>query len=524
MKKLINIALTGFILAFFMGCDDFLSYNKYGEPSDDIFWKTSDDALQAANGLYFFMGEDGVVGRGFMHYYNCSDDIITGRTQAGCDAMKNFIANYTRDVVNNWPIMYQLIKRCNDIILNVPKMEIDINVKNRVLGQAYFFRAWAYFWLAPYYGDNGENGGIPIVKEGLSVAEMDVPRCASVRENYAYCIEDFKQAATLLPEFSEWPAADYGRPHKSACWAYIAKVALWDAQYDAKSYETTISYCDQVINSAKHGLLDDFTDVFKIENNFSKEYIFSITSSAIGGGSILPGVYLENKGWGIYNGWGYFTPTIELVNAFEAGDKRLPATVLQPGDNVTFFGATKIYYSNESFSGMQFNKFMDPYKIASPIGKTINSNGDYPTTNLNIPLIRYAEVLLMKAEALIWQGRNGDAPLNQIRARAGLPPKTNATKEDLMNERRCELAGEFSHRMLDLIRWGVAKQFVEDELHGYKAAPKPGIEIPQTKDELVINEITVWGKRTFNPSVNHVFPIPTNEIAKSRNLVQNKGY
>jgi len=167
---------------------------------------------------------------------------------------------------------------------------------------------------------------------------------------------------------------------------------------------------------------------------------------------------------------------------------------------------------------------MDPYKIADPVGKTINPNGDYPTTDLNISLIRYAEVLLMKAEALIWQEKNGDGPLNEVRARAGLSPKTNATKEDLMNERRCELAGEFSHRMLDLIRWGVAKQFVEDELHGYIANPKVGIEIPQTKDDLVIEVIKVWDTRSFNPSVNHVFPIPTNEIAKSRNLVQNKGY
>lgn len=524
MKTIINILFLSLVIVFFTGCDDFLTYNKYGEPSDDRFWKSQDDALQAADGLYFFMGRDGIVGRGFMHYYNCSDDVITGRTQAGCDAMKNFIANYTRDVTDNWPVMYQLIKRCNDIILNVPSMNIDSDTKNKVLGQAYFFRAWAYFWIAPYYGDNGDNGGIPIVQEGLSVAEMDVPRCKSVRENYSYCINDFKRAAGLLPELGQWSKADYGRPHKSACWAYIAKVALWDAQYDPKSYEMTITYCDSIIDSSKHSLLSNFADVFKIENNYSKEYIFSFTSSAVNGGSILPGVFLENKGWGKYNGWGYFTPTIELVKAFEPNDKRLPATILQPGDRITFLGETKVYYSNESLSGMQFNKYMDPYKNTDAIGKTINPNGDYPTTNLNIPLIRYAEVLLMKAEALIWQGRNGDAPLNEVRLRAGLSAKVNATKEDLMNERRCELAGEFSHRMLDLLRWNVAKQYVENQLHGYKASPKPGITIPQSKDDLVIQEITVWNTRTFNPNVNHVFPIPTNEISKGKNLKQNIGY
>jgi hypothetical protein len=524
MKTIINKILLASLVVLMAGCGDFLTYTKYGEPSDDNFWKTAADALSAADGLYFFMSIDGVVGRGFMHYYNCSDDVITGRTQAGCDRMKNFIADYSRDVVQNWRYMYQVIKLCNDIIVNVPGMEIDADTKNKVLGQAYFFRAWAYFWLAPYYGDDGTNGGIPIVAEGLPTEEMDVPRTASVRENYAYCIEDFKRAADLLPEFSQWPEKDWGRPHKSACWAYIAKVALWDAQYDPASYQTVVTYCDMVINSGKHSLLPEFGDVFTVANNFSSEYLFSFTSSAVAGGCILPGVFLENKGWGLYNGWGYFTPTIELVEAFEQGDKRLPVSVIQPGDRIMFLGTPKTYYSNESFSGMMIGKYLDPYKAANAIGTVVNPNGDYPTTDLNVPLMRYAEVLLMKAEALIWQGQNGDAPLNQVRARAGLPAKTGATKADLMNERRCELVGEFSHRMLDLLRWGVAEQFVEGELHGYKASPKEGIEVPQSKDDLNIERVQVWARRNFDPAVNHVFPIPTNEIAKGKNLIQNKGY
>ena len=352
---------------------------------------------------------------------------------------------------------------------------------------------------------------------------MDVPRPASVRENYAYCIEDFKRAADLLPEFSQWADTEYGRPHKSAAWAYIAKVALFDARYDNASYATTIEYTDKIINSGKNQLLSEFSNVFTVDNNYSSEYIFSLSSSAVAG-SMLPGVMLENKGWGQYNGWGYFTPTKELVDAYEVGDKRLPATILQPGDKVKFLGQEKIYYSNESLSGMQFSKYMDPFENEGAIGTTVNPNGDYPTTALNIPLIRYAEVLLMKAEALIWTGQNGDAPLNQIRARAGLAPKQNATKDDLMNERRCELAGEFSHRMLDLIRWGVAKQYVEKPLHGYKAKPKSGITIPQSKDDLEIEVIQVWANRSFNEQVNHVFPIPTNEISKGKNLIQNKGY
>ncbi|MGL5015135.1 MAG: RagB/SusD family nutrient uptake outer membrane protein [Bacteroidales bacterium] len=522
MKSILKkIILSSSIILSLTSCEDFLTHNKYGEPSSDRFWITESDALRAADGLYFWMGSTGVVGRGFMHYYNCSDDVVTGRTQAGCAAMKNFIANYSRDVVDNWPKMYQLIKLSNDIILNVPKMDLSQDTKDLVLGQAYFFRAWAYFWIAPYYGDNSTNGGIPIVEPGLAVDALDVPRANSVRDNYAYCIEDFKRAAELLPEFEQLEQAQWGRPHKAACWAYIAKVALWDAQYDASSYDTTIEYCDKLINAGKHSLMSNYEDIFKVENNYSSEYIFSFASSAISG-SILPGAMLENKGWGEYNGWGYFTPTIELLNAYQSDDKRLAATILQPGDKFEYLGNEKLYYSNESLSGMQFRKYMDPFKSATAIGTTINPNGDYPTTSLNIPVLRYAEVLLMKAEAEIWSGKSGDESLNQIRRRAGLSDLQGATKEDLMNERRCELAGEFSNRMLDLLRWGVAKEYVEKPLHGFSV--RPLVPSPQSKEDLEITVIESWPTRSFNASVNHIFPIPEKEIAKSKNLRQNIGY
>lgn len=504
-----------------VACKNFLVYERKGDPSSENFWKTETDAQSAADGLYFFMSNTDVVGRGFMHYYNCSDDIVTGRSQAGCDRMKEFIADYSRDVVGNWPEMYKLIKRCNDIIFYVPNMKISQTTKDAVLGQAYFFRAWAYLWIAPYYGDNGANGGIPIVTEKTSLDSLDVPRAAKVSMNYEFCIADFKRAAELLPYFDQLSKDNYGRPHKSACWAYIAKAALYNAKYDNSYYDVVIEYCDKVIGSGKHGLVADFGELFTSKNNFSKEYIWSFVSNHIEG-SILPGIMLENKGWGQYNGWGYFTPTLSLVEAFEQNDKRLPVTVLQPGDKFKFLGKERIYYSSESSSGMMFNKYMEPFTYEDAIGKTISTNGDYPSTTLSIPLIRYAEVLLWKAESQIWTGKSGDESLNQVRTRAGLAPKVNATKEDLKNERRCELAGEFTNRFLDLVRWGDAATVCTKPLYGYRTtAKKPEVK---SKDDLNIEVVQVWAERRFNPEVNHVFPIPQNDISQSKNLKQNIGY
>ena len=523
MKNLINRIILIVIVMTSFSCSDFLQYDQKGEPTNTTFWKTEVDAQRAADGLYYFMGEAGISGRGFMHYYNCSDDVVTGRAQGGTDKMKNFIADFTRDVTQNWPIMYRIIRRANEMILNIPKMEISETVKNRTLGEAYFMRAWAYLWLAPYYGDNGENGGIPIVAEDLTMEELDVPRPKTVSENYEYCIADFERAASMLPYLDEMSLNDYGRPHKTACWAYMAKAALYNARYDNAFYKKVIEYSDKVINSNKHKLHPDFASLFTAENNYSKEYLFSFASNAESG-SMLPGVMFENKGWGLYNGWGYFTPTLSLVEAYEEGDKRLPATVMQPGDVFTYLGSEKVYYSSESYSGMMFSKYCSPFKDYDAVGKSLNPDGDNPTTNLNIPLIRYAEVLLFKAEAMIWTGANGDEEINLVRARAGLPPLTNATKADLKRERRCEFAGEFVNRTLDLIRWGDADVECEKPLYGYKAVPKEGVNEVKSKEDLDIQVVQIWGKRNYDPSVNHVFPIPENEIAKGENLKQNKGY
>lgn len=515
IKSLATVALS---LSLF-SCDSFLTTEEKGEPSLGVMWKTENDAVLAANGLYFWTASEGITGRGMMWYVNCSDDMVTGRNSGDAARIKNFQYG-KRDCLDNWPVMYQLIKKANDIIRYVTPMNINEDVKNKVLGQAYFMRGWAYMWIAPYYGDNGTNGGIPIVTENTPLEEIDQPRPKSVSENYKMIISDFDKAASLLPLFKDWDENEWGRPHKTAAWAYAAKAALFNAQYDATYYQKVIDYCDKVI--PHHDLLKNYADVFKMSNNWSPEYVWSWTSNELDG-SKLPGVMLENKGWGLYNGWGYFMPTKELYDAFEEGDTRRAVTMLVPGDSFTFLGKEKLYYSTQSSSGMQFNKYMDPFRPKDAIGTTVNPNGDNMTTDLSIPLIRFSEVLLWKAEALIWQGKNGDEPLNRVRTRAGLPALTNATKADLKHERRCELAGELSNRHLDLVRWGDAKEVYSHPLHGYvTSGVVEGDDAATIRNKSKVVEI--WAARNFDPTINNVFPIPADEISKSKNLVQNKGY
>lgn len=486
------------------GCSKQLDITPQGEPSKGNFWRTHEDALKGVNAMYRNFDEEEFYGRGLMWYINASDDMVTGRSNGQAENIRNFnsaavSAGYTSD---QWSMRYATIKSANDVINNLPGIDIDAALKNRYLGEAHFLSALMYFQLAANYGD--DRAGVPLVTPENANDPNPTPRAANVTENYNYIERQLKTAANLLPMFSALSAGDYGRPHKVAAWAYLSKVYLYK-----KDWANAELYADSVINLGNRALEANFADVFKAEKNWGTEYIWSAYSTPRGDGgwgSILPGVMLENKGWGLYNGWGYYTPTKELFEAYEASDKRRSATILAPGDTFTFFGATRTYSSDNSLSGYQFNKYMDPFKYANPVGTHISPNGDHPTTDLNPPLLRFAEVILIKAEAELMQGKSADAEINKIRARAGLTPISGATMADLKKERRCELAGELSDRHRDLVRWGDAQAAYAKPSHG-------------------VNGTVVWPARTFDPVVHAVWPVPQKEIDNSGGVItQNAGW
>jgi hypothetical protein len=425
--------------------------------------------------------------------------MVTGRSNGKADNVKNFnsATSGVSYLTDQWKMRYIVIKRANDIILHVPSINMDAALRNRILGEAYFLRGLMYFQLSYNYGN--DQAGVPIVTEDNSSSTAPVARAASVSDNYKLVESDFKKAASLLPYFDTYAVTDYGRPHRTAAWAYLSKMYLY-----TKNWAGAEGYADSVINSGKHALLPKFSDVFTVANNWSKEYIWSALSTPKGTGgwgSILPGVMLENKGWGLYNGWGYFTPTKELYDAFETGDQRREATILKPGDSFRYFGKDTVYSSNNSLSGYQFRKYMEPFSYANPIGSYISPNGDHPTTALNPPLIRYAEVILIKAEAELMQGKNADAEINQIRNRAGLASVSGADMTELKKQRRCELAGEWADRHRDLVRWGDAQAVYAQPLHGYGG-------------------VVIWPARSFNPAVHNVWPVPSTEISSSGGVIK----
>jgi len=494
-----------------------------GTASTAYLWDGEKQVTQGVAALYSPMANESTWGRNLFWMQNASDDLIVGRSKADGENIKNFICTgHEGYMAQGWTDLYWMMNKANVAIAGLQTAKnISQALKDRSLGEAYFMRGFAHFWIAYLYGVKTQ--GVPYDSiENPKYGFQIPPQLPSVMENYAIIAADMQRAAALLPLFSTYGPADKGRAHKAAALGYLVKTYAYWAQYDASKWALIPDVCDRIKNECGRALItgkatpaENYKAVFTVENNWSSEYIWSVTSGSQGGSEFM-GVVLENKGWGLYNGWGYFQPTEELYDEYESTDPRREVTILKFGDQFTFLGQNRSYFSTNSLSGFQINKYMEPYTYGtngqSGSNTKINQNGDYPTTSLNLSLIRYAEILLFKAEALIQQGKNGDAagPLNEVRARVGLSPIASPTMADLKHERRTELACEWTDRLQDLKRWGDFAT-INAPLHGRIHTNKTDPASPYTIE-------TVWPARHFDPAKHMGWPINPDEISKSNGV------
>ena len=509
------------LMAFATSCDEnWVDTKPNGEPTTAFFWKSEDDVKKAVASMYVPMRYESTWGRNLFWMQNASDDLVTGRVRAESDNIKNFnVTGREGGMTGGWNDVYWMINKANQVIEGIPTATgVSESVKNTALGEAYFVRGFAHFWIAYLWGH--KNQGVPFDgPENPEYGKRIPPQLPSVTDNYAQIISDLQKAADLLPLFQTYGTTEQGRAHKAAAWGYMVKTYAYWAQHDASKWALIPALADKIKTEGGRALISgkgsgraNYQGVFKVENNFSSEYLWSVTSG-VQGGSEFVGVILENKGWGIFNGWGYFQPTEELYQEYEANDPRREVTILKFGDKFTYFGKERAYFSTNSLSGFQINKYMEPYSYGTnedaSTNNMINQNGDYPTTKLNLSLLRYAEILLFKAEALIMQGKNAEAaaPLNEIRTRVGLAPVTSPTLADLKHERRVELACEWTDRLQDLKRWGDFAKInapLHGRIHANKTDPASAYTVQQ-----------IWPARSFDAAKHMAWPISPDEISRS---------
>lgn len=543
MKKYISIiALSGLVLS---SCSDFLDVQSEGNPTTNAYFTNDQQAIDAIDGLYAPIHQETGFGRELFWEQGAACDIVWGRTR-GYNTLATFA--YTGDespISDTFNMFYQNMSRSNWIIkqlLNKKKTTQLTDVETRSLGEAYFMRGMAHFWIAYRYGTDEQ--GVPFVRYEDFEGDYDnsiPPQLASVTDNYQAIIDDMDQAISYLPKFEEYSDDDKGRAHQAAAVAYKVKVYAYWATWDEGKWNDVIAMVNELENTYGRDLAPTFAEIFSSDfaDFWNAEYIWSIpsTGGSTGGGVEFPGIVLENKGWGIYNGWGQLKPSYDIYEEMAkdgAGNDRLVRSILEYNQEFEFFGEKRRFFSvSDLEAGFQINKYMDPFKHKDATNEGyVNTNGDWPTARINFPLIRFAEMLLFRAEAYLMTGKPelAKADLNRIRVRSNLQPlEGTPTMKDLYHERRCELAFEYTDHLFDLKRWHRSSNAEIKELAAKELNAHPRVRIYEDRSNpestFTIGDYEDYKEKKTYEDYMMVFPYPSNQITKSNGkLKQNKGY
>lgn len=543
MKKYISIiALSGLVLS---SCSDFLDVQSEGNPTTNAYFTNDQQAIDAIDGLYAPIHQETGFGRELFWEQGAACDIVWGRTR-GYNTLATFA--YTGDespISDTFNMFYQNMSRSNWIIkqlLNKKKTTQLTDVETRSLGEAYFMRGMVHFWIAYRYGTDEQ--GVPFVRYEDFEGDYDnsiPPQLASVTDNYQAIIDDMDQAISYLPKFEEYSDDDKGRAHQAAAVAYKAKVYAYWATWDEGKWNDVIAMVNELENTYGRDLASTFAEIFSSDfaDFWNAEYIWSIpsTGGSTGGGVEFPGIVLENKGWGIYNGWGQLKPSYDIYEEMAkdgAGNDRLVRSILEYNQEFEFFGEKRRFFSvSDLEAGFQINKYMDPFKHKDATNEGyVNTNGDWPTARINFPLIRFAEMLLFRAEAYLMTGKPelAKADLNRIRVRSNLQPlEGTPTMKDLYHERRCELAFEYTDHLFDLKRWHRSSNAEIKELAAKELNAHPRVRIYEDRSNpestFTIGDYEDYKEKKTYEDYMMVFPYPSNQITKSNGkLKQNKGY
>jgi hypothetical protein len=483
--------LIFFIAGALFSCKKYLDKSPLDSVNTSNFWKTSDDAISAINGAYQPLQ--------WPKLYNLrmwSTDIWAGNSITGAGGgtdgietqdISNFVTTTDNAAaLDIWRGPAPGILRCNLVLQNVPAMSIDESLKNRILGEAKFLRATYYFILVRLFGD------VPLITIPQTPEGDLRPARTPKSEVYDLIIKDYTEAISLLPSKDTYEGSDVGRASRGSAAGMLAKVYL-----TLGDYQKTVDLCKQVTAlgyslNANYG--DNFNPLMKNTNEslFEIQYAgktsFSFWDNENQASWVSTFTGPRNSDF-VGGGYGWNQPTKEFVDSYEAGDKRKDQTVLYSGCP-DFDG--KAYQSSYSVTGYNLRKFLVPKSI-SP---------DYDTNPADFPVLRYADVLLMEAEALneLNQTTAAEGPLNLVRERAGLPDVTGLSKDAMrakvLHERRMELAFE-GDRWFDLIRLNNG-QYGLDFLHS-------------------IGKVNATSKHLL-------LPIPQKERDANVNLTQNPGY
>ena len=534
--------LAGLLIVLLTSCND-LDLAPTNKFTEENYWTSAEKANMVLSMAYNQMYGSGY----FFSTEALSDNIYEGRgtpdekliSSGQADASNNRFANEWRDC-------YAGIKTCHTFLENVDRVpEMDEALKTRMKAEARFIRAYLFFRLTTWFGD------VPLFDHDLSLSESKTIERTSHEEVLAFVRKELDEIIPELPTREEYSSDDAGRITSGAAVALKARTYLY-----SNDWENVAATCEELINSDDYGhyaLFPSYEGLFLPENENNEEVILDV--------EYVP----ELRTWSEFYDYApqsvgarvnAMAPTQELVdsyltlngrtiddpnsgysedNPYVNRDPRLTATVVYDGYQWKKpDGTTQTIYIKPG-SAPDETSAVDEYKGQ---GTNATSTGYYlrkyydPTSTttfasgLNLILIRYADVLLMYAEAKNELGEMNqsiwDETIQKIRERAGFSDAyalnfnsawSKAELRDIIrNERRCELAVE-GLRIFDIRRWKTAENVLNDYPHGARFGD-PGIDDGYIRLD----------KRSFNPERDYLWAVPQSQKDLNPSLGQNPGY
>ena len=467
----------------FSSCEDDLNVLPNDQMTEIDFLNNPENAIQLVNGVYNKQLDWNMYSFSWIGMTSItSDDADKGSTLTDTGSDKHKMDNLTFEATDMsfndvWNGRYDGIYRANNALFYLEQLNIDANLKNRLIGEVKFLRALFYFDLVRCFG------GVPLVVSKIDINDSEtVNNVVFVRksktETYAQIETDLTDAIEKLPIKNQYVGDNIGRASKGAAQALLAKAYLYQ-----EKWQLAFDMSNNVMTSGQYDLLPNYADVWKEIGENKSESIYEVQATLTKG---LVG-YTDVQGpRGTPDlGWGFNTPSVQLMNSYEPGDVRKNATIMMV-PSVLWDG----FVAPSTWNNPRYN-----YKAyQSSIAESWDGNKGETAKNLRI--LKYSDILLIHAEAAFKLGNTSEAltQVNVIRNRALLPSLNSLTIQQLYNERRWEMAMEHD-RWFDLVRTGQAKAAME----------------ANGKDFVI-------GKHEF-------FPIPSDQIIQSGGrLIQNPGY
>jgi hypothetical protein len=530
MKSIIrySLALSLALPIASCGTDDLLDVTSPTQVADDNFWTKENDAVLFLTGTYSALPgafqiveldgltDNGTVNRQFDGRYVYTDGSFD--PQSG----------YSRTHWNNY---FAAVARANMILTNIdriPATAIDPTRKARYVAEAKFLRGVFYLQLASMFGD------VPMPLKPLTDAEAREMTNTPVAQVYDQILADFDAAAAGLP--LSYTGNDIGRATRGAALAFKARAALY-----AGRHQIAADAAKAVMDLGLYRLHANYGELFLYAGENSPEIIFSRKYSKAAQATGQNHNVFGEFGPPSNSGPGRIVPIRDLIDAYQmtdgksiatsplynpAPDKmydnrdpRLAATILYPGaqwDGRTYDSRPRPLSTRpEAIDLQNENTPVTGYNIRKHIDLT--DKGDRGNGGIDMILIRYADVLLMFAEAKVALGQADAAALaaiNQVRTRVGMPALTTVTEADVRYERRVELAFE-GLRLFDIRRWKIAAQVM----------PMPIVRgIDYVDAAGVVRTATHPASGRAFPARAYLWPIPQAELDLNSNLKQNAGF